>query len=135
MIDGIDVDNIDENGASWLFTYQRKVAARVRLEDDLEVFDKGFVGVDSTVFAPEACVVLGMAIYGAVGVGILYADGDFADDVFYALRAGLDLEIFPKFYLDLNLNYRFAEWSSLSDEERDIDGDTMTLGAALHFAF
>lgn len=135
VLDDIDVDNIDENGASWLLTYQYRSSALVKFEADLEVFDKGYLGIDSTVYAPEAYLVLGGIIYGAVGVGVLYTDGDFADDPFYAFRAGLDLELIPQLYLDLNVNYRFSKWSSLSNEETDIDGDTMTLGAAVRFEF
>jgi len=135
LLDNVNVDSIDESGSSWLFTYQHRASPLVKLEADLEVFDKGYLGVDSTVIAPEAYLVLGMAIYAAVGVGILYADGDFADDVFYALRAGLDLEIFPQLYLDVNANYRFAKWSNLSDKNTDVDGDTVTLGAALRLGF
>ena len=116
-------------------TYQFKPAALLKLEADLEVFPDGFQGIDGAAYAPEAYLVLGAAIYGAVGVGILHADGDFADDPFYALRAGLDLEIIPQFYLDLNVNYRFAEWAKPSDMTKDIDADTMTLGAALRLAF
>jgi hypothetical protein len=135
MLDDLDDDNIDKDGFSWLATYQYKVAALLKLEADLEVFPKGFQGIDDVAYAPEAYLVVGSTIYGAVGIGILYADGDFADDPFYALRAGLNLEIVPQLYLDLNVNYRFAETSNLSDRAKDIDGDTMTLGAALRLGF
>ena len=133
MLDDIDVGNIDKNGVSWLATYQYKPAALLKLEADLEVFPEGFQGIDGAAYAPEAYLILGSTIYGAVGVGILYADGDFADDPFYALRAGLDLEIIPQFHLDLNVNYRFTEWANANDMTKDINADTMTLGAALRF--
>jgi hypothetical protein len=35
----------------------------------------------------------------------------------------------------LNANYRFAEGPSLSEIGHDIDGDTITLGAALRLEF
>lgn len=135
MLDDVDDDRFDENGLSWLVTYQHELAALLKLEVDLEVFPDDFLGMNDTAYAPEAYLVLGSAIYAAVGVGILYADGDFADDPFYALRAGLDLEILSDIYLDLNVNYRFAEWTNADDMADDIDGDTLTLGAALRFAF
>jgi hypothetical protein len=135
MLNNTDVDNIDKDGVSWLVTYQYKPAALLKLEADLEVFPKGFQGIDSAVYAPEAYLVLGSTIYGAVGVGILYTDSDFANDPFYALRAGLDLEILPQLYLDLNVNYRFVEWTNSKAMARDINADTMTLGAAVRLAF
>jgi len=135
MLDDIDVDEIDENGVSYLVTYQHKVASFLRLEADLEVFPDGFQGVDGSSYAPQAYVVLGLGIYAAVGVGIVYGDGDWANEPFYALRAGLDIEAFPQLYLDLNLNYRFGSTTDLSDPENDIDADTMTLGAALRYQF
>jgi hypothetical protein len=135
MLDDIDVHNIDKNGFSWLATYQYKPAALLKVEADLEMFQKGFQGIDSAVYAPEAYLVLGSTIYGAAGVGILYADSSFAHDPFYALRAGLDLEILPQFYLDLNVNYRFTKWANTSAMAENINADTMLLGAALRFAF
>ena len=131
MLDDIDVDNIDEDGVSWLATYQYKAAALLKLEADLEVFPDDFEGLDGVVYAPQAYLVVGSTIYAALGVGVFYADGDFADDPFYALRAGLDLEILPQLYLDLNANYRFADWAHPSDIADDIDGDTLMLGAAV----
>ena len=135
MVDHIGGHHIDKNGVSWLFTFQHEASTLVKIEADLEVFPEGFLGIDSTAYAPQVYLVLGSVIYGAVGVGILCADGDFADDPFFALRAGLDLEIIPQLHLDLNVNYRFTEWSNLSDEDTNIDGDTMMLGAAVRFEF
>ena len=135
MLDDIDVDNIHKNGVSWLVTYQYKPAALMKLEADLEMFPVGFEGIDSAVYAPEAYLVLGSGIYGAVGIGFLYADGDFAKDPFYALRAGLDLEIVPPLRLDVNVNYRFTKWDNPQDMAQSIDANTMTLGAALRVEF
>lgn len=133
-VDNIDVNDIDENGSSWLITYQLRLAALLRLETDLEIFPSDFEGIHGTVYAPQAYLVVGMGLYAALGAGILYNDGDFADEMFYALRAGIELEIIPELYLDLNANYRFADGSSLSEIGHDIDGDTITLGAALRLA-
>lgn len=131
VVDDIDDRDFDENGMSWLVSYQYRLAALLRVEADLEVFTDDFMGVDDTIFAPQAYLVVGMGLYAAVGTGILFSDGDFADELFYALRAGIELEIFTDMYLDLNANYRFAEGPSLSEIGEDIDGDTITLGAAL----
>ncbi len=130
-VDDIDDQEFDDSGMSWLVSYQHRLAALLRVEADLEVFTDDFMGVDDTIFAPQAYLVVGMGLYAAVGTGILFSDGDFADELFYALRAGIELEIFTDMYLDLNANYRFAEGPSLSEIGHDIDGDTITLGAAL----
>jgi len=135
VMDDIDVHNIDKDGFSGLVTYQYRAAALLKLEADLEVFPKGFQGIDRAAYAPEAFLVLGSTIYGAAGVGILYAHGDFANEPFYALRAGLDLEILPKLFLDINVNYRFAKTTDLSETAKDINTDTMMLGAALRLEF
>jgi opacity protein-like surface antigen len=87
------------------------------------------------VCAPEGYVILGSTIYAGAGVGILYANGDFDTKPFYALRAGLDLELLPQLYVDVNVNYRFAEWTNLSAMSHDINADTTTLGAALRLKF
>jgi opacity protein-like surface antigen len=127
MMDDIDVHNIDNNGVSWLLTYQYKLSNMVKVEADLEVFPDGFPGFDDTTCAPEVYLVVGSTIYAAAGVGILYSDGDFANNPFFALRAGLDVEIIPRIYLDLNVNYRFADSADLSDPDTNI--------AALRYEF
>ena len=134
MLDDID-GSIDKDGFSLLATFQYKAATLLKFEADLEVFPDGFQGVDGTAYAPEAYLVLGSTIYGAAGVGVLYSDNDFADDPFYGLRAGLDLEIAQQFHLDLNVNYRFAKWSSPDDMAKDVNADVLMLGAALRVDF
>ncbi|HAS83158.1 MAG TPA: hypothetical protein DCS43_10925 [Verrucomicrobia bacterium] len=134
-VDDIDDRGIDDNGTSWLISYQHRIASLLRVEADLEVFPSDFMGIHGTVTAPQAYLVVGMGIYAALGTGILYSDGDFADELFYALRAGIELEILTDMYLDLNVNYRFADGPSMSEIGHDIDGDTMTLGAALRLEF
>lgn len=135
MMDDIDVHNFDENGVSWLLTYQYKLADLVKFEADLEVFPNGAAGADHMTYAPEAYLVLGSTIYVAAGVGILYSDGDFADNPFYALRAGLDVRIVSRIYLDFNVNYRFSEAADLSATDRNIDTDTLMFGLALRYEF
>lgn len=131
----IDVHNIDKDGFSWLASYQCKPASLLKIEADVEMFQKGFEGIDTTVWAPEGYLILGSTIYAGAGVGILYANSDFDNKPFYALRAGLDLELLPQLHVDVNVNYRFAEWTNLSAMSHDINADTMTLGAELRLAF
>jgi hypothetical protein len=62
------------------------------------------------------------------------SDGDFADDPFYALRAGLNLELLPSVFVDISANYRFNDSAQFEGDDTDIDTDTVFLGAALRFA-
>lgn len=135
VLDNIDAHNIDKNGFSGLVSYQRRLGALLALEGDVEIFPKNFQGITDTAYAPEAFVVLGSTIYGAAGAGILYADSKFANEPFYALRAGLNLEILPRIFLDLNVNYRFAKTTDLSATAKDIDTNTLLAGAALRLGF
>lgn len=134
MVDNVKLRDIDENGFSYLATYQYQPARFLKLELDAEVFPEHFQGIDGWSCAPEAYIVAGSTLYLAGGIGILYAHDDFADKPFYALRAGLDLEIVPRFFLDLNVNYRFSEMTNLSAIANDINGDTMMFGAALRLS-
>ena len=132
-IDDLDkegVDDIDEDGFSYLATYTYKPAL-LGLGLDVEWKDEGFAGSPEAVYEPQAYLILGDALYGAAGIGGYYSDGEFADDPFYAFRAGLDIELLPSVFLDIHGNYRFETWDSLSDDAADIDSDTITFGAAL----
>ncbi|MCA1808291.1 MAG: hypothetical protein ABR497_05300 [Kiritimatiellia bacterium] len=136
-IDRIKDDDykLDDNGVAWLVSYQFAPAALVKFEADVEIFPSGFGGYDKTTFAPQAYLVVGSGLYVAGGIGINYADGKFADDPFYAIRAGLDLEVLPSLHLDINANYRFIDWQNIKELDKHINTDTITLGAALRLAF
>ena len=56
------------------------------------------------------------------------------NEPFFALRAGLNLELLPRIFVDISANYRFNDTAELKDEDTDIDTDTIFLGAALRFA-
>ena len=129
----IDVSNIKEDGVSWILTYQLRPASLMAFEVDLEILPEDFQGIDEPVYAPQVYAVVGSTIYGAVGVGMFYADGDFADDPFWTLRAGVDFALIPKIYLDINALYRFESWDTF--DGHDIDKDTLELGAAVRLEF
>jgi hypothetical protein len=88
-----------------------------------------------TAIAPAAYVFVGKAIYAGAGIGITYSDSDFADQPFFALRAGLDLEIIPRIHVNIYGNYRFNDKAEFNDDDTDIDTDTIFLGAAVLFGF
>jgi hypothetical protein len=129
-VSDIDVDNIDNNGFSYVFSYQYK-PEWLGLGVDAEMLPDRF-GQDS--WAPQAYLLLGKAIYGGAGVGWLYSDGDFANDPFFSFRVGLDLEVLPHIHLDVYGQYRFESTQDLEDEDTEIDTDTIFLGAAVRIA-
>jgi hypothetical protein len=134
-VKNIDVHDIDEDGMSWLASYQYTPGSPLSLETNLEIFRKGFAGATENVYAPQAFILVGCNLYAGAGIGIYYSDNEFADRPFYAIKAGLDLELLPSLYLDINANYRFNEWKNISELGHDIDSDTIILGAALRLAF
>jgi hypothetical protein len=136
-IDEIDLDDIDieESGLSWVASFQFGSSSMIKVQTDLEVFTSDFAGIDETLYSPQAFVLVGKSVYGGLGIGTYYFDGDFADSPFYLIRAGLDLQLAPRIYLDINGNYRFEEWKDLGEVVEEIDTDVVTLGAAVRLAF
>lgn len=126
-IDDVEIDDIDEDGLAYVIGYQYD-AGLLGFGVDFEMLPDRF-GEDS--YAPQAYLTLGGAIYAGAGIGIVSTDGEWADDPFFSLRAGLDLEILPSIHLDIFGQYRFESEQDLEDETTDIDTDTIYLGAAL----
>ena len=130
-LDSIKVNDVDDDGFSYLVTYQYRPGL-LGLQLDVEFLPDRF-GKDA--YAPAAYVVLGGFIYAAAGIGMIHQDGDWADDPFLALKAGLDLELLPRIYFDISASYRFDSKTDLGDAVDKIDTDTLFLGAAVRFAF
>ena len=122
---------IDEDGVAYLASYQYVAASMLKLEVDLEIFPDGFGGTNEVVYAPQVLALIGAGIYGGIGIGMFYVDDEFADDPFYSLRVGIDLELLPSVRLDINANYRFSEFESIETVDEDIDTDNVTIGAML----
>lgn len=129
-LDDIDIDNVDEDGFSYLLSYQKRPGL-LGLQLDLEYFDSRF---QDDAYAPAAYVIIGNALYAAAGIGIVY-ENDWADDPFFALKAGFDLELTKRIYLDLGVSYRVEGSVNVDDALDDIDTDTLYAGAALRFGF
>ena len=128
-IDDID-EEFDNDGFSYIVSYQYAPVPFFKVEADVEFFPD-LVDSADPVFAPELFVTVGRLIYAGAGIGVYYSDGDWADEPFYMLRAGLDFPIAPRLFLDINVNYRFNDWGSLAWS--DLDTDTVRLGAAFRF--
>ncbi len=131
-LDKEDVRDLNEDGLSYFASYQYWPSL-LGLELQVEMFPD-WIGKDDA-FAPQAYLLLGSTIYAAAGVGILYFDDDWADDPFYALKAGINLELFPSLFLDIAANYRFNNETQFKDENTNIDTDTVFLGAALRLGW
>ena len=125
-VDDIDISDIDEDGVAMVVSYQYKPSL-FGFQFDVEVADEQLTGQSETVYSPQAFVIIGGLIYGGLGIGTHYADGEFADEPFYALKAGLDFELLPHIHLDINANYRFDNWD-IDEVSEDVDTDTVTLG-------
>ena len=126
-----DVTNIDEDGLSWLASYQYRPKGLFKLEIDLEYYPE--LGVERKEFwSPEVFVLVGGTLYAGAGAGWYYDGSVFDKTPFFMLRAGVDFAILPFLSLDINANYRFNDWEEL--DEDDIDTNTVRLGAALRFS-
>lgn len=128
-VDSLD-ESIDDNGFSYLFSYQYRPGL-IGLGCDLELLPDRF---GETAIAPQAYILVGDGLYAAAGIGIVHTDGSFADEPFLALRAGINFTLLPGLFVDISANYRFNDTTDLKDRDKDIDTDTVFLGAAVRFA-
>jgi hypothetical protein len=126
-----DLDNdFDDNGLSYLITYQYR-AGLLGFQIDAEYLADLYA---EDAYAPAVYLVLGSAIYVAAGAGIYNFDDEWADDPFFALKAGLDLELLPNVHLDIGGSYRFESSVKFEDAIDDVDTDTVFLGVAVRLA-
>ena len=125
--------SIEEEGRSWVFSYQYVPAGLFRFEVDLEYADDGFGGSTSSSYSPVGYVLLGSGLYGGIGIGFTSSDGLMDDfpDPFYAARLGFEMKLLPGLGVDINGNYRAGAF----DELGDASTDAITLGATVRFSF
>lgn len=135
--DDIKNDNgIDEDGFSYLVSYQYVPVMFLRLEAGVEMFPTDFTGGSDPIWAPQGFIMTGVGpVYGGAGIGIYFTDGEFADAPFYMVRAGLEFELLPRIFLDLNANYRIDDWEKIKEFADTVGTDTIRLGAAVRFGF
>jgi hypothetical protein len=130
-----DVENVDEDGIAALISYQYQILEFLTFDATLEFSGKGYAGATQGVMCPQAYALLGRAIYAGVGAGVQYSDGEFGEQPFLVARAGLDLEILPAIFLDLNAKYRIERWGFEAIEGDELDVTLITVGAALRIEF
>jgi hypothetical protein len=122
-------DEWDNNSFGILGSYQYS-GGMLKFEGDVEyVFD--YAGTSESMWIPSAWVLAGGMIYGGAGVGIGYIDGEWQNDPFYALRAGVDLTL-AKFDLDIFGTYQFQSDEDLKNLTGE-DLDSLTFAALLRF--
>jgi hypothetical protein len=132
-LDDIELTNIDEEGFGYFVGYQYLSQSLWGLGLELEQLPDGWGGSEDDVYAPQAYLMLGRTLYVAGGAGYYYTDGEFADQPFYNLRAGVDLPLAPAVSLDVFANYRLDDWDDLGESDTNVDTDTVILGVALRF--
>jgi len=134
-IDVSDLDEVDDNGYAGVVSYQYLPGGIARFEFDLEYYKDGFGGSTDTAYSPQAFILFGRVLYVGFGLGATKSDnlpsGDDWSDIWYAGRVGVEFLLLPRIHLDINANYR----GNTFELPQDVESDTMTLGAALRFAF
>ena len=135
-IDEAKDQSFDRDGLGWM------VSSRIPLSDffaiglEVEQSPDNFVFLDKHLYLPSAYAILGNGIYGGIGLGTYYYDGDFYGDLWYALRAGFKVPILANsLVLDVNVNYRVENWDDVKDAGELVDTDTLMIGAALRLVF
>jgi len=128
---GSDFDNLQDDGWSWVLSYQYRPRGLFTFELDAELFPDGFAGTDQAAVAPQAFVFIGHGFYGGVGAGVTISDGldGNTSDPFFMGRLGYRFALLGSLDVDLHLTYRFDDWEAL--QGIDVSTDTYTFGAAL----
>ena len=128
-----DNSNFDSDAINYLAALQLGVAKYLKLEADLE-FSPDYGWKEKTLFLPQGYVLVGSLLYAGAGIGAFYYDDTWADEPFYAFRAGDNLPLGERLSIDVNANYRFMDGSALESINSD-DADNITFGAILRFKF
>ena len=121
----------DSDAIGYMLSYQY-VFGSIRLEGDLE-WVPDFGGSDKTLFQPQAWLLLGRMIYLSAGIGGSYLDGDWFDNPFYGLRAGVNLTLIGVNF-DGFTSYQFQSATAF-EEIDESDLDALTFGVIVRVEF
>jgi hypothetical protein len=105
-------------------------AAFLNLEGQVE-YITDYAGTDEGMWIPQGWALIGSMIYAGAGIGIANFDGEWQDDPFYGLRAGVNIPL-GSLGLDTYATYLF--WND--DAFEDVTGedlDSITFAALLRF--
>jgi hypothetical protein len=123
-------DNGFEKGSISVLGSLQFGVSMLKLEADLEyMFD--LMGTDQGAWLPQAYVLVGGMIYGGLGIGTVEYDGEWSNDPFYNLRAGVELPL-SAMALDLYATYQFWNDDQLESLTGD-DLDSITFAGVLRF--
>jgi hypothetical protein len=128
-------ESFDENGLGWMISSRYMATPYFGIGLELERSPDNYIQFEEPVYCPAAYLIFGKGLYAGLGVGTYFYDGEFYSDVFYALRAGIVLELVPNILLDLNANYRVDNWSGIKDADDEIDTDNVIFGGAIRLQF
>ena len=124
-----DNDDFDEDALGFLASYQLDLLM-LKVEGDVEwILDYG--GTGNALIQPQAFALLGDFLYGGVGIGISYFDGEWWTDPFYSLRAGVDFTL-GDLGLDAYALYSFHE-GEVFEAFGEQNLDSITFGAQVRF--
>ena len=123
-----DID-LNQNSVSILGSYKYDLGL-IGVDGQVEyIFN--YVGTDKAMWQPSVWGVVGNFFYGGAGIGIGYTDGDWQNNPFYALRAGVELHL-DKLALDVYASYRFQSDADLKNLTGE-DLDSLTFAAIARF--
>ncbi len=128
-------DSFDRNGVGWMLSTRYMATPYFGFGFEIERSPKDYVQFEKPIYCPAGYLIVGKGIYGALGVGTYYYDGDFYEDVFYALRLGFAMELIPHVIFDINANYRADKWSKIRHADDHIKSDNVVLGCAVRVKF
>jgi hypothetical protein len=117
-----------------IVTYHLLPSQMLSFSADLEVLPDDDAGLGEATVAPQFFLAVGKDVYAGLGTGIYIQDGTYADQPFYSLRAGVDLELFPFIYLDFSADYRFKDWA-FADLSEGFMLEDLALGGMLRIQF
>lgn len=102
----------------------------LKVEGQVEyIFD--YLGTGHEMWLPSAWGLLGNTIYGGAGIGIGHTDGDWQNNPFYALRAGVVIPL-GGLKLDGYATYQFQSDQDLKNLTGE-DLDSITFAALIRF--
>lgn len=131
--DAIDKD-FDEDGLGWMLSTRWMLTDYFGLGFELERSPDNFIALEESMYAPSAHVIVGNKLYIGFGVGCYYYDGDFYENEWYNVRAGIKIELLPSVMVDLNVNYRADKFDELEDLDDNVNAETLVFGGALRIA-
>lgn len=122
-----DSPQFDANALGLMGSYQYRTGL-FTIEGDLELIPD-YGGTEHSLFEPQAYVLAGNMIYGGLGIGAAYYDGDWLGNPFYALRVGVERP-FMGFGLDFFALYRFQE-AEVLENLGEVNLDSITFCALI----